>query len=201
MDTPLEFTITAPALSSLVLAGLLATGCGSAPAPPSGGPEAQGPNTSTTKSLERPAPTPSFLPESPAEPMSPPAAAAPAAQDSARRKPPPEKVPAGKERGAGIGAATSTGGHVNDMAKVVAGMAPAFTRCYDIGLGQDSKMAGSVRVTIKIGPKGEVISAAPAGGDGLSAEVIACVIHVVQAARFSPPEGGSATITIPLTMG
>jgi outer membrane biosynthesis protein TonB len=135
--------------------------------------------------------------------MSPPAAAdaAPAAQAPARSNLPPKKALAGKERGAGIGAATSTGGHVNDLAKAVAGMAPAFTRCYDIGLGQDPKMAGSVRVTIKIGPKGEVISAAPAGGDGLSAEVIACVIHVVQAARFSPPEGGSATITIPLTMG
>jgi outer membrane biosynthesis protein TonB len=60
-------------------------------------------------------------------------------------------------------------------------------------------MKGSVRVTAKIGPNGEVLSATPSGGGGLSGTVISCVVARVQSAQFSPPEGGGATVVIPVT--
>lgn len=59
-------------------------------------------------------------------------------------------------------------------------------------------MKGSIRVTAKIGPQGEVLSVSPTGA-GLSAKVVACVADRVGRAQFSPPEGGGATIVIPVT--
>src|SRR5262249_27709642 len=125
----------------LLFAGLLATGCGSAPAAPlSGSAEAQGPPPaspsplppqashapsampveSPERTLEQPAPTPTAAPASPGAPQ---ASAVPAAQDQAPSKGPPYKELNGRERVAGVGAATSTGGRVNDVDKVVASLA------------------------------------------------------------------------------
>jgi hypothetical protein len=60
-------------------------------------------------------------------------------------------------------------------------------------------MAGSVWVTLQIGPGGKILSAWPSGGVGLSTDVVWCVARVAAAAAFSPPEGGQATLVIPLT--
>ena len=49
---------------------------------------------------------------------------------------------------------------------VVAGMAAGFRRCYNNGLKEDPNMKGSVRVTARIGPNGEVLSASASGGGG-----------------------------------
>jgi len=60
-------------------------------------------------------------------------------------------------------------------------------------------MKGSVKITAKIGPNGEVLSASPGGANGLSGEVVSCVVARVQSAQFSPPEGGGATVVIPVS--
>lgn len=98
-----------------------------------------------------------------------------------------------------IGGANVSGGNVNGASGVVAGMAAGFRRCYNKGLAEDPNMKGSVRITAKIGPNGEVLSASPSGGGGLSGTVISCVTARVSSAQFSPPEGGGATIVIPVT--
>lgn len=96
--------------------------------------------------------------------------------------------------------AASTGaGNVANASDVVAGMGQGFRRCYNLGLTADADMKGSVRVTAKIGPSGEVVSAVPSGGGGLSASVISCVVARVSSARFAPPNGGGATVVIPVT--
>jgi hypothetical protein len=181
-------------MSRFILAvGLLATGCASA----THASNAPSSTTATTyKAAEKVATDASSPPPSTNAPLSPP----PPVEGSIDQPAPEEKERASRERVAGIGAATSTGGRIVDMVKVVAGMTSGFTRCYTTGLRQDPDMAGSVRVIAKVGPKGRVLSAAPSGGDGLSTAVIACIIRVVEAATFSPPEGGNATITIPIAM-
>jgi TonB family protein len=79
-------------------------------------------------------------------------------------------------------------------------MGQGFRRCYNLGLAADAEMKGSVRVTAKIGPSGEVVSAVPTTSQGnLSAAVISCVVARVSSARFAPPEGGGATVVIPVT--
>jgi hypothetical protein len=100
---------------------------------------------------------------------------------------------------ASVGGAAVSGGSVSNAQGVVAGMAAGFRRCYNKGLAEDPNMKGSVKITAKIGPNGEVISASPSGGGGLSSTVISCVAARVSSAQFSAPEGGGATIVIPVT--
>ena len=99
---------------------------------------------------------------------------------------------------ASIGGASVSGGSVANASAVVAGMAAGFRRCYNNGLKEDPNMKGTVRVTARIGPNGEVLSASASGG-GLSGSVISCVQARVASASFAPPEGGGATIVIPVT--
>jgi hypothetical protein len=54
-------------------------------------------------------------------------------------------------------------------------------------------------IVAKVGPNGEVLSATPQGGGGLGTEVVDCVVRRVKSASFAPPEGGGATIVIPVT--
>ena len=98
-----------------------------------------------------------------------------------------------------VGGAAVSGGNVANASSVVAGMAAGFRRCYNKGLAEDPNMKGSVRITAKIGPNGEVLGASPSGGGGLSGTVISCVTARVSSAQFAPPEGGGATVVIPVT--
>jgi hypothetical protein len=120
------------------------------------------------------------------------AAAAPTSAGTAQKV----KGPTGNAQ---IGGASVMGGAVANASAVVAGMGAGFRRCYNRGLADDPNMKGSVRVTAKIGPNGEVLSATPSGGGGLSGTVVACVVARVQSAQFAPPEGGGATVVIPVT--
>ena len=99
---------------------------------------------------------------------------------------------------ASIGGAAVSGGAVANAGSVVAGMAAGFRRCYNKGLQEDPNMKGSVRITAKIGPNGEVLSVSPSGS-GLSGTVVSCVAARVSSAQFAPPEGGGATVVIPVT--
>ncbi|MDI3283104.1 AgmX/PglI C-terminal domain-containing protein [Polyangium sp. 15x6] len=109
------------------------------------------------------------------------------------------KTVKGPTGSANVGGAAVSGGNVANASSVVAGMAAGFRRCYNRGLQADPTMKGSVRITAKIGPNGEVLSASPSGGGGLSGDVISCVVARVQSAQFSPPEGGGATVVIPVS--
>lgn len=111
----------------------------------------------------------------------------------------PQQRGSGRTGTSSIGGAQVSGGTVANAAAVVAGMAAGFRRCYNHGLAEDPNMAGIVKVTAKIGSAGEVLSATPVGGGGLSPEVITCVVTRVRAATFAPPDGGGATIVIPVT--
>lgn len=105
----------------------------------------------------------------------------------------------GPKGSVGIGGASVSGGTVSNASAVVAGMAAGFRRCYNQGLAEDPNMKGSVRITAKIGPNGEVLGASPSGGGGLSGTVISCVTARVASAQFAPPDGGGATLVIPVT--
>ena len=105
------------------------------------------------------------------------------------------KAPVGS---ASIGSASVSGGNIANASAVVAGMTAGFRRCYNKGLQEDHDMKGAVRITAKIGPNGEVLGVSPSGS-GLSGTVISCVAARVSSAQFAPPDGGSATIVIPVT--
>jgi hypothetical protein len=105
----------------------------------------------------------------------------------------------GPQGNANIGAAEMRGGQVSNAERVVAGMKAGFRACYNRGLASNPDLQGSVKITAKIGPNGEVVSATPSGGAGLGDEVVQCLVRRVQSANFNPPEGGGASIVIPIT--
>lgn len=97
-----------------------------------------------------------------------------------------------------VASAPRPGGTVSNAQAVVAAMAAAFRRCYNAGLQADPEMKGSVRVTAKIAADGSVSSTASTAST-LSEKVAACVVARVAIAQFNPPDGGSATVVIPVT--
>jgi hypothetical protein len=100
---------------------------------------------------------------------------------------------------ASVGGASVAGGAVSNADRVVAGMRAGFRACYNRGLASNPDLQGQVKVVAKVGPNGEVLSATPQGGAGLGPEVVECVVRRVKSASFAPPEGGGATIVIPVT--
>lgn len=107
-----------------------------------------------------------------------------------------KKAPKGN---ASVGGAGVSGGTVANANSVVAGMAAGFRACYNRGLAENPDMSGTVRITLTIGPAGEVKGASASGGGTLSGGVIGCVQARAQAAQFSPPDSGGATLSIPVT--
>jgi hypothetical protein len=88
---------------------------------------------------------------------------------------------------------------VRNASSVIAALAPDFRACYNHVLRRDPDMAGTVRLTANIGAGGAVLrvhSLAPASYHALMVE---CPMDRLLAAHFSPPEGGGATIVVPLT--
>lgn len=92
----------------------------------------------------------------------------------------------------------SGSGNVSDASRVVAGMRATFRACYQRELAANPDAEGSIRLTLRIGPGGEVqgVSAASTGNLG---SAVGCVQARAAAAQFAPPEGGSASITVPVT--
>ncbi len=92
----------------------------------------------------------------------------------------------------------SGGGNVSDASRVIAGMRATFRACYQRELASNPDAEGAIRLTIRIGPGGEVqgVTAASTGNLG---SAVGCVQSRAAAAQFAPPEGGTAVITVPVT--
>lgn len=104
----------------------------------------------------------------------------------------------GPKGSAMVGGAGVAGGNVANASSVVARMRGRFRRCYQTGLNANPEMAGSVTLVAKIGPNGEVLGVSGGGGGGLGA-IVPCLKAVVSSGGFAPPDGGGATVTIPIT--
>lgn len=106
---------------------------------------------------------------------------------------------AGPKGSANVGGAAVSGGTVSNASRVVAGMRAGFRNCYNRGLSENPDAQGSIRLSIRVGPGGEVqgVTASPSGN--LPGSVVSCVQARAQAAQFDPPEGGSAVIVVPVS--
>lgn len=98
---------------------------------------------------------------------------------------------------ANVGGAGVAGGAVANASSVVARMKGRFRACYQAGLNSNPEMAGTVTLVATIGPNGEVQGVS--GGGGSLGPIIGCLKSVVQSAAFSPPDGGRAVVSIPIT--
>ena len=106
------------------------------------------------------------------------------------------QVVKGPKGNANVGGAAVSGGAVDGAASVVARMRAGFRACYERGLAQNPDAQGSIRLTIRVGPGGEVtgVSSAPSGS--LPPSVVSCVETRARAAQFSAPEGGTAAVVV-----
>jgi hypothetical protein len=66
-------------------------------------------------------------------------------------------------------------------------------------LGENPDAQGQIRLSIRVGPGGEVqsVNAVPSGS--LPGSVVDCVKARASAARFDAPEGGAAVVQVPVT--
>ena len=66
---------------------------------------------------------------------------------------------------------------------------------------ENPDMAGGVRVTVKIGGNGDVMSASPSVSGNLSPGVVGCMVGKIQGAQFpKTPSGSPAVFVVPITV-
>ena len=72
-------------------------------------------------------------------------------------------------------------------------------RCYNSALSSDSSLRGHVTIAVRIGPGGNVCSAAVAGNDMGSPGVANCAANIFRSASYPAPRGGCVDATVPLS--
>lgn len=90
-------------------------------------------------------------------------------------------------------------GSVSGAAGVVAAMRAGFRRCYQRGLEQNPDISGRIDLTIQVGAGGNVSSVTGGPSGNIPGSVVECVKARARAAQFSPPDGGSAAINVPIS--
>jgi len=128
-------------------------------------------------------------------------ASSPAVAPAAPAAPAAPQAAGGAVQGAGgvsIGSAAIRGGTVANATTVIAGMASDFRRCYAGALQENPSTHGAARVTVKVESSGEVV-VEDESHEGITPALVSCVITRIQTAKFAPPQGGPATVVIPIT--
>jgi hypothetical protein len=107
---------------------------------------------------------------------------------------------AGPKGNANVASPSVAGGTISNASRAVAAMRAGFRHCYNRGLQENPDAGGSIKLSITVGPSGEVtgVTAVPSGN--LPSSVINCVQARARAAAFDPPEGGSAVVVVPVTL-
>jgi hypothetical protein len=82
---------------------------------------------------------------------------------------------------------------------VIAGMRAGFRRCYQRALDQYPDAKGSLRLTLRVAPNGEVAGVGVAASGNLPGSLSSCVSERANAARFAAPEGGAAVVIVPVS--
>ncbi len=98
---------------------------------------------------------------------------------------------------ASIGSPIIRGGTIANASTVIAGMSDDFRKCYLGALQENAATHGTVRVTVRVEPAGAVV-VEDESHEGLTPALVSCVITRVQSAKFGPPQGGAATVIIPV---
>jgi hypothetical protein len=72
-------------------------------------------------------------------------------------------------------------------------------RCYNQALAQDSSLKGHVTIAVRIGPSGNLCSAAVATNDMGSASVANCAANIFRSSQYPTPRGGCVDANVPLS--
>ncbi len=91
-------------------------------------------------------------------------------------------------------------GTVPGSSDTVTLMQPQFAKCYQAALTKDPHTEGSTRVVAKIDADGSYLSVTPTQTDGLSDDLVGCLVAAVKAIRFQRPINGVGTVIIPIRL-
>jgi hypothetical protein len=87
-----------------------------------------------------------------------------------------------------------------DLEQAIKARAAQARRCYNSALSQDSSLKGHVTLSVRIGPSGNVCSAAVASNDMGSPAVANCAANIFRASEgFPSPRGGCVDATVPFS--
>jgi hypothetical protein len=111
-----------------------------------------------------------------------------------------DKAVQGPKGDANIGNVAVTGGTIDNAARVVAGMRAGFRACYQRGLASQPDAAGKIRLALKVGPSGDVVSATANASQALPSAITSCVQARAQRAVFASPQGGPVTVNLLVTL-
>ena len=111
---------------------------------------------------------------------------------------PPSSAPSPRSAPSPSGDTSASAGSTGSAAQEVVAMQADFRACYRASLANDADVQGRVQLVIRIAADGHVADV-KADGSGLPAPTINCLLRRAWLARFEPPKGGSAVITVPVT--
>ncbi|MDP9151231.1 MAG: AgmX/PglI C-terminal domain-containing protein [Myxococcota bacterium] len=87
-----------------------------------------------------------------------------------------------------------------ELGQALQARAQSARRCYNQALSQDSSLKGHVTVAVRIGPTGNVCSAAVAANDMGTGNVANCAANIFRASgNYPSPHGGCIDATVPLS--
>jgi hypothetical protein len=89
-------------------------------------------------------------------------------------------------------------GAIPGATEVVQSMSPEFGRCFTRQLCEDPKTELKLRLTLTVDPLGQVSEASSTGANPEQALFARCIESAAKSKRFSPPQGGIATLVLPL---
>jgi tetratricopeptide (TPR) repeat protein len=100
-----------------------------------------------------------------------------------------------------VGKATVTGRLAPEVVqRIVRQKLASYRVCYEQGLGRNPNLEGRVNVRIEVGGDGAVAGAKNIGSDLPDAAVVACVVGVNRSSSFPAPDGGTATVDVPILL-
>ena len=85
-----------------------------------------------------------------------------------------------------------------DLATVLVALRPRLLRCVDHAARRDAKLAAPLLLEVRVGAAGEILSVKAQRTPAVPAELATCLEAQMLSARFAPPRGGGARLTIPL---
>jgi hypothetical protein len=89
-------------------------------------------------------------------------------------------------------------GQISNVEKVVSGLKRPFRACFNAELAAHPALEATLRYSSRIGADGAVRRVDGRGLD-VPASLVECAGRAIFSAQFAPPEGGGATLEIPLT--
>lgn len=89
-------------------------------------------------------------------------------------------------------------GTATESVRGIAAMQADFRACYQASLEHEGSVEGGVKLVIRVAADGRVQDV-KADGLKLPRSTVDCLLKRAALARFEPPKGGSATITVPVT--